>query len=283
MALSFTPVKVSDHYSLLYNSLSSHSVGLFFARSIPEHSIYTSALYNTAPPSNPYAQSHSSPNFELYDSYPTQGTREQTPPATFPNYEVHHERYSPQPSFYRYSSSGLTTSNVTGSRDSRRGLPLSTSPGSPADRRLQSSYPPEWNRFSGANFNRSPAASHPAAYPTNQAYSSAYHMRQSHDHLASMNPPNQGLNGAFDDRRYSSPYARSSGPYHAPHVPPRTYSSPPVWPTSPEEPIIKKERKHADAYQLKVLNAAYSRTACPSTEERAALAIDMSPHSMQIW
>lgn len=279
MVLSFTPVKVSDHYSL-YNSLSSRSVGLFLARSVPEPSIYTTVLYNTVPPLNPFAQSCCSPN---YDSYSTQGTREQTFPATFPNYEVHHDRYSPQPSFYPYSSSGSRTSNITGSRDSRRLPPLSASPGSPADRWLQSSYPPEWNQFSGAHSNRPPAASYPAAYSTNQTYSSAYHMRQSHDHLALMNPQNQGPNGAFDGRRYFSPYARSSGPYHAPHAPPsRTYSPPPVWPTSPEQPIVKKKRKRADADQLKVLN---ERTAFSSSEERAAPAkiLHMSPHSMQIW
>ena len=74
----------------------------------------------------------------------------------------------------------------------------------------------------------------------------------------------------------------SSGAHVAP---PRSNSPPPVTPTSPEEPTIKKKRKRADAAQLKVLNETYSRTAFPSTEERIALArmLDMSARSVQIW
>lgn len=55
--------------------------------------------------------------------------------------------------------------------------------------------------------------------------------------------------------------------------------------TTPEEPVIKKKRKRADAAQLKVLNETYARTAFPSTEERAELArkLDMSARSVQIW
>ncbi len=102
-----------------------------------------------------------------------------------------------------------------------------------------------------------------------------------------LNP--QGHHGIYDEMRLdhprsNSPYGRSSGSSHvsshgSSHVaPPRSYSPPPVTPTSPEEPTIKKKRKRADAAQLKVLNETYSRTAFPSTEERIALAkmLDMS-------
>ena len=53
----------------------------------------------------------------------------------------------------------------------------------------------------------------------------------------------------------------------------------------PEEPTIKKKRKRADARQLGELNAMYSRTAFPSTEERVELArrLDMTARSVQIW
>lgn len=51
------------------------------------------------------------------------------------------------------------------------------------------------------------------------------------------------------------------------------------------EPSLKKKRKRADAYQLRVLNDVYARTAFPSTDERNALArqLDMTPRSVQIW
>ena len=209
-------------------------------------------------------------------------------PTGFPNYEIH-ERYSPQPSF-PYSSSRSTTPNISGPIDSRRLPPLSTSPGPQGDRWQQPSYLPQSNGFSGANSIRSPTASYPPAYiaysSANQPYS--YHMQQPHDHMASMNPQAHGP--MFDDvsrldPRSSSPYGRSSGSSHAAHVSSRSYSPPPVSPTSPEEPTIKKKRKRADAAQLKVLNETYSRTAFPSTEERIALAkmLDMSARSVQIW
>ena len=56
MVLSFTPVKVGDYYSLLYNCPSSRSVGLFFARSVTETSIHTTLLFNIVPGPYPYAQ-----------------------------------------------------------------------------------------------------------------------------------------------------------------------------------------------------------------------------------
>ena len=128
------------------------------------------------------------------------------------------------------------------------------------------------------------------AHPANQASSSAYYLRQSYDELASINPQNRGPNSTLDnafrlDRRHSSPYGPSSGPSHLPHVPPRTYSSPPFFPTRPEELTIKRKRERADSAQLKVLDETYSRTAFPSMEERTALAnmLDMSPRSIQIW
>ncbi|KAJ3537294.1 hypothetical protein NMY22_g5646 [Coprinellus aureogranulatus] len=80
--------------------------------------------------------------------------------------------------------------------------------------------------------------------------------------------------------RSTSPYGRSGQSAMANYA-----SPPPVSPTSPEEPTVKKKRKRADAHQLKVLNETYSRTAFPSTEERHALAkaLDMSARSVQIW
>lgn len=62
-------------------------------------------------------------------------------------------------------------------------------------------------------------------------------------------------------------------------------SGSPNSPTSPEGSTNKKKRKRADAYQLKILNETYARTAFPTTEERIALAklLNMSARSVQIW
>jgi homeobox protein YOX1/YHP1 len=80
----------------------------------------------------------------------------------------------------------------------------------------------------------------------------------------------------------SSRVANRPGPYS--NVP--TVAAP-IDPTmgSAEQSLVKKKRKRADATQLKVLNEVYTRTAFPSTEERADLArrLDMSPRSVQIW
>jgi len=213
--------------------------------------------------------------------------------TTFPNYEIH-ERYSPQPSFPVYPSSRSTTPNITGPTDSWRLHPLLTSPGPQADRWQASSDIPQANGFSGPNLNsiRSPMDTYPQPYNSSANHVSAYsyHMQPLHDHLASMNPQTHSPS-MFDDisrldPRSSSPYGHSSVPSHASHLsPPRNYSPPPVSPTSPEEPTIKKKRKRVDAAQLKVLNQTYNQTAFPSTEERIALAkiLDMSARSVQIW
>ena len=77
----------------------------------------------------------------------------------------------------------------------------------------------------------------------------------------------------------SSRPTQSYAPYPRP---PLADYEPPVETT---EPQIKKKRKRADARQLEVLNGTYTRTAFPSTEERAQLAkdLDMSARSVQIW
>lgn len=81
-------------------------------------------------------------------------------------------------------------------------------------------------------------------------------------------------------RKEMHPYARYSGtPQYAevepePDIPPEES----VKPTKPK-------RKRADPHQLEVLNRTYQRTAFPSTEERAQLAVElgMPPRSVQIW
>jgi homeobox protein YOX1/YHP1 len=163
---------------------------------------------------------------------------------------------------------------------------LTTSPTPPGERWQQPSFFQPATGFTG-NSIRSPTASYPPAYmtySTNQANVYSYHIP--HDHVSSMGY--QGRSAMYEEApqiepRSSSPYCRSSGTSHVP--PPQSYTPPPISPTSPEEPTIKKKRKRADAAQLKVLNETYNRTAFPSTEERIALAkmLDMSARSVQIW
>ncbi|KAF8895684.1 hypothetical protein CPB84DRAFT_1256318 [Gymnopilus junonius] len=242
--------------------------------------------------STPYTQPRSAPTKlgydlnpqALYSTYPPTSASPQFP-AGFPNYEMH-ERYSPQPSYPAYPSRS-STPNMVNPGD-RRLAPLTTGT-PPPERWQQSAFIPQPTGFTN-NSIRSPTASYPPAYMSystaNQPNAYSYHM-QPHDHATSMNPQPHGVmyeDPSRLDPRPSSPYGRGSG--SSSHVsPPRSYSPPPVSPTSPEEPTIKKKRKRADAAQLKVLNETYSRTAFPSTEERIALAkmLDMSARSVQIW
>ena len=83
------------------------------------------------------------------------------------------------------------------------------------------------------------------------------------------------------ERLVPSSRASAQLPYARPAMSPVDYEPP----SEATEPTIKKKRKRADARQLEVLNSTYTRTAFPSTEERAQLAkdLDMSARSVQIW
>ncbi|KAK0437918.1 kinase-like domain-containing protein [Desarmillaria tabescens] len=156
--------------------------------------------------------------------------------------------------------------------DSRKLPPLNTSP---------HGYPSASSTMHGGSHIRSPTASYPAAYnnyPTNASGSYRYAMSMAD--LSNI-PMSSHSHTAMTDVRSSSPYGRNLS-----HVPPPSYTPPPVSPTSADDsPTIKKKRKRADAAQLKILNETYARTAFPSTEERLALAklLDMSTRSVQIW
>lgn len=203
--------------------------------------------------------------------------------SAFPNYETH-ERYSTQPSYTTYPSRSTPPihSNPT---DSRRLPPLATSSPNLGGERWQQSYGMAAAPNYPGNTIRSPTASYPNAYVaysnSNQASAYGYHV-SSQDHMT-MNP--HGHNVMFEDIEASHP--RSTSPYSrgSSQVSPPNFTPPPISPTSPEEPTVKKKRKRADAAQLKVLNETYNRTAFPSTEERQTLAkmLDMSARSVQIW
>lgn len=83
------------------------------------------------------------------------------------------------------------------------------------------------------------------------------------------------------ERQVPSSRVSAQLPYARPAMSPVDYE-PPV---ETSEPTIKKKRKRADARQLEALNSTYTRTAFPSTEERAQLAkdLEMSARSVQIW
>ncbi|KAF4620428.1 hypothetical protein D9613_000391 [Agrocybe pediades] len=239
---------------------------------------------------NSYTQPRSAQNMTaqtMYNPYQTAGASPQFP-TSYPNYEMHEQRFSTT-SYPTYPSRPTTPANMN-QIDSRRLPPLSTTT-PPMDRWQQPSFVAQAAAFPG-NSIRSPIASYPQAHvaysnATHQANPYQYHM-STHDH-SSISPPHHGHGGMYEeairlDPRSTSPYSR--GPGGSSHVSqPRSYSPPPVSPTSPEEPTIKKKRKRADAAQLKVLNETYNRTAFPSTEERIALAkaLDMSARSVQIW
>ncbi|KZT43638.1 homeobox-domain-containing protein [Sistotremastrum suecicum HHB10207 ss-3] len=104
----------------------------------------------------------------------------------------------------------------------------------------------------------------------------------SNPHAPSINIPTTDWNmmpGSRDP--YSQHAMRSPGAESYPNV---DYGMPQGQTMAPE-PTLKKKRKRADAYQLRILNDVYARTAFPSTDERNALArqLDMTPRSVQIW
>ena len=169
--------------------------------------------------------------------------------------------------------------------DSRRLPPLSTSSPAPGERWSQQPFVPQTG-FPAANI-RSPMATYPAPnqfmqqqYP-HAHQPNAYNYPISHPDQVALSPHPHG--GLFDDVRIEP---RSNSPFTASgSAQDRQPTPPPISPTSPEEPTVKKKRRRADANQLKVLNETYARTAFPSTEERIALAkmLDMSARSVQIW
>jgi len=115
-------------------------------------------------------------------------------------------------------------------------------------------------------------------------------------------PPQHPSQGMLNDARFSLPINTSNSPStgtlrRGPVSVERTATRSSAHTTSPytrhppasditsDHPPPKKKRKRADAEQLRVLNEVYARTAFPSTEERAELAVklNMTPRSVQIW
>ncbi|TFK44420.1 hypothetical protein BDQ12DRAFT_16188 [Crucibulum laeve] len=241
--------------------------------------------------SNQFTQPRSSPGrYELnpqalYNQWPQNTSPQLT--HSFPNYETH-DRYSTQQSYTTYPSRS-TPPIISNPGDSRRLPPLTTSPAGGSERWQQPSYTtvPSVPGYPGSTI-RSPTASYPSQYVPysgGQGHGYSYHLpTQDHMSMAAQGHASmfEDMDGASAHPRSSSPYSRSSSQVSPPNY---THTPPPVSPTSPEEPTIKKKRKRADAAQLKVLNETYARTAFPSTEERAALAkqLDMSARSVQIW
>lgn len=117
---------------------------------------------------------------------------------------------------------------------------------------------------------RTHAAPFPPLFPPTDWTSPAEHPR--HDHTR---------------HDHHAPYPQPPYPFADPHDrdPWPSELASPASDRAPDEPLVKKKRKRADANQLRVLNATYQRTAFPSTQERESLAkeLDMSPRSVQIW
>ncbi|GLB37642.1 putative homeodomain containing protein [Lyophyllum shimeji] len=211
------------------------------------------------------------------------------PTPSFSMYETQ-ERYPTPPQGYSFTS--RTPPVPSAQPDNRKLPPLATNTSAgwtTSYLQIPSNYQTGGGSSSGI---RSPMASYPTTYaypPTTQGGTYTYMPVQepTNIQIPSMNTTTQISSyevvdtSRGDYHRPASPYNRTASQVVAAPV----YSPPPVSPTSPEEPTIKKKRKRADARQLKVLNETYNRTAFPSTEERLALAkeLDMSARSVQIW
>ncbi|TFK68672.1 hypothetical protein BDN72DRAFT_656030 [Pluteus cervinus] len=191
------------------------------------------------------------------------------------NYET--ERYSTQAAYTAYPSRSSPT--YSGENSESRKLPPLSSPSSASDRWTSPTpYLSSSQTYSGNV--RSPASN----YQTYQGYSASgsatpypYHTAQAQTTLTH---PVSTSNASYDDSSRSSNYGRTQK-----SVAPPSYIPPPVSPTSPPEPTIKKKRKRADPAQVKILNETFNRTQFPSTAERAMLAerLEMSARSVQIW
>ncbi|TFK23661.1 homeobox-domain-containing protein [Coprinopsis marcescibilis] len=248
----------------------------------------------TAPRSSPgrgYDINPQAPQF--YQSHWPTGNSPSLAPA-YPNYDTTsghgHDRHSPQPNYATYSSARGTPPLMSNPDPRRLQLPPLATSSSPGGDRWQSSYGmPAPQPYISGNSIRSPAASYPSQYmyPNSNQQSSYTYQDGGYGDLSSLNPQSQPT--LYDEMHQGHLHQRPNSPYGRVHgssqMSSSDYTPPPVSPTSPDEPTIKKKRKRADAAQLKVLNETYARTAFPSTEERHALAkaLDMSARSVQIW
>ncbi|KAK0455021.1 hypothetical protein EV421DRAFT_1896910 [Armillaria borealis] len=225
--------------------------------------------------SNQYPQQRSSPGrYDYTSQYSSSQWQPNSGASSFDYYETQDNRYGAQHTYPVYSS--RTSPMIPDTAvDSRKLPPLNTSP--------HAGYPSASSTMHGGSHIRSPTASYPVTYngyPSNASSSYAYGMSMADSANVPMSSHSHS-HTVMPDMRSSSPYGRNLS-----HVPPPSYTPPPVSPTSADDsPTIKKKRKRADAAQLKILNETYARTAFPSTEERLALAklLDMSARSVQIW
>lgn len=207
----------------------------------------------------------------------------------FSNYETTTQDRCSSQSAYGFPSRHSPPLNPS-STDPRRLPPLATSTGDRWQQAAAYGIPAAhgYSNTTNPGSIRSPTASYAASYNAYAGTSqgNAYDYMIDHDHL-SMSA--QGQASLFDESLDMHMQPRSTSPYsrggQASHMASNYSTPPPISPTSPEEPTIKKKRKRADASQLKVLNETYARTAFPSTEERHSLAkqLDMSARSVQIW
>ncbi|KAI6032903.1 hypothetical protein F5J12DRAFT_797234 [Pisolithus orientalis] len=260
----------------------SQSSGFFQTGQVPSHY------------SNQYLQSRSSPAkaehpVSTYSQWPTSATPVSVAQQhSSPLYEHHYDsRYQQAQGYQPFPP--RTSPPVP--PDSRKLPPLSVPPTTMRDDRWQGgTYGSVGPQLNYGDI-RSPTATYPSEYaqyqhqssysyppvPDTRGHPSQLSMHPCHPMSMGMYPPERGLPAQVETHG-TSPYSR--GP-----VTNTPLTQEPAAMLSTEEPAIKKKRKRADAAQLKVLNEVYSRTAFPSTEERADLAkkLDMSARSVQIW
>ncbi|KIK99054.1 hypothetical protein PAXRUDRAFT_823153 [Paxillus rubicundulus Ve08.2h10] len=258
--------------------------------------------------SNTFSQSRSSPaktehSVPAYNQWPASA-----PPATaaaqhsstyYGHYDSRYQQSQPYPPTYQPRASPPIPAEPHGSRKLAPLSVPSTTVRDDRDRWQSPAYGSVVPHISNYADLPSPTPTYPAEYAQYQHQTSYSYppvpdprshsgqlpsMQHSHHHhhhhnmsMGGMYPTERGL-PAQVEAHGTSPYARGS-------VTNSALTQEPAPMLAGEEPVIKKKRKRADTAQLKVLNETYSRTAFPSTEERADLAkkLDMSARSVQIW
>lgn len=237
--------------------------------------------FSTAHPWNTYAYD-SSTRYQLQNQsfYPQQPTLPPPPPRSpMPSYAY---QDSPRTrTYYPPLSPHMSTSHISTSHLARPQHPAH--PQHPQHAQHPQTYPhPNTHTVP---FPAAPNTDWDAPpLPATNHHTNSHHNHH-HHHNNTRHPQ------APHDAHHQYPPPNPAYPFPAP--PPQDRDTWPSGPDlaspasdrTPDEPLVKKKRKRADANQLRVLNATYQRTAFPSTQERESLAkeLDMSPRSVQIW
>ncbi|KAI9434744.1 hypothetical protein F5148DRAFT_1006085 [Russula earlei] len=236
--------------------------------------VFNNIYYPAQQRSTPVPYGHG----QIYHTSPQQQT--QPDYAAYISYQqLSDTRFSGGQTFGSYGRSSPSSSSADSRRLPPLNVPRSDSQGSPTSHAPFHMPPPlslplavYWHRSSYPQYQSLTPNPYPASHTSPGATGPA---------VAPANPHcPQPMSMGHSSGERNLPASRS---IQLPYT--RALMSPVDYDLQPDFVVPKRKRKRADALQLRVFNVTYARTAFPSTEERAQLALDldMSPRSVQIW